>query len=102
MLLSVQRQIIAKEAQNWAERKGFTPALWADLPRFPSAEAAPVWVAREPAHFASFPNPDADLRAIALRNLHDPDELSAWAFVPGLDGAVWIVRTKAGKPVGLN
>ena len=38
--------------------------------------------------------PDPLLRAIALRQVYDPDELSVWVFVPvPALNQVWLVRT---------
>jgi hypothetical protein len=35
------------------------------------------------------------LRALALDRLYDPPPDAAWAFVPGPEGQVWLVKTKA-------
>ena len=43
--------------------------------------------------------PDPLLRAIALRQVHDPDEQSLWVFVPvPALNQVWLVRTAKFDP----
>jgi len=101
-MTTLERQVLGKQVQAWAEKNGFTPAVWARLPEFPPADAAPVWVAKEPPHYAYFPNPDPILRVLAMDREHDPAPDCPWVFVPGADGAVWLVKTKAVKLHGLN
>ncbi len=103
-MTTLERQVLGKQVQGWTEKNGLTPAVWDRFPEFPPAEAAPVWVAKEPPHYAHFPNPDPILRALSLDRAYVPEDDTGfiWAFVPGADGAVWLVKVKAGKAVGLN
>jgi len=56
---------------------------------------SPVWVL-PPDEILILILPNPFLRAIALRQRHDPDEQSLWVFCPAGDGSnnVWLVRTK--------
>lgn len=95
VLTTVTRRILSASAQAWLARSGYPPQVWTAFPEWPAADAAPVWIAQEPPHYAHFPDPDPMLRALALDRLYDPPAGHPWAFVPGLGGPVWLVKTKA-------
>lgn len=94
-------------AANWVIRQGrgydslptWDPATSGMPP--PLAGCDPVMAVILPMHL-QLPFLSGEDRARAMRRLHDPDERSVWAFVPGLlDNEVWLVHVKR-VPTALN
>jgi hypothetical protein len=90
---------LAKQARSIFARTGKVVPVFDGLPNWPAESVSPVWRIT-PSETSKLLQTSPFLRAIGLRQKHDPDEKSRWVFVPAGDGSedVWMVLTKAFDP----
>ncbi|EIQ01102.1 hypothetical protein OpiT1DRAFT_05670 [Opitutaceae bacterium TAV1] len=93
MLTSVELHHLSVQARNWLENQSLVPSSWGKLPDFPESADLPVWLVPDDPTLLLV-QPDPELRARTYRRRYDPDEKSAWVFVPGTENRVWLVNAK--------